>query len=140
MRRIWRNALLIASLCLNVGFLSAFIIHIVWRSHTHSRPDFDPPAQAKDQFDANFSTFRDSMASLNEELGTEKARLVDILASPNPSQEAVQAQQDKITAVNARITKAFAEHLLRQKRLLTPEEQRQFFDFIRSRTRGRDHR
>ena len=133
MRRIWRNALLIASLCLNVGFLSTFVIQEFRHGHHHSFPDLNLSAPAKAQFDANFSTYRQGMAPLHAELSTEKKKLMELLASENPSPEAIRAQQDKVTAVNARILQHFTDHILNQKRLLAPKQQRPFFDFIERR-------
>ena len=43
-------------------------------------------------------------------------------------------------AVNARILEAFTDHLMNQKRLLTPEEQRLFFDHIRRRSQDSGRR
>ncbi len=134
MRRIWRNALLLASLCLNLGFLSMFAIHFV-RHHHQQRglPDLQMSSQAKSQFDANFAVFRGRMDGLDKELHAERAKLMELLASENPAPEAIHAQQEKITAVNNRILLTLTEHLLNQKRLLQPSQQRKFFEFVQHR-------
>ncbi len=58
MRRIWRNALLLASLGLNIGFVSTFVFHKFRYGQQRSFPDLQMSPQAKAQFDANFSAFR----------------------------------------------------------------------------------
>ncbi len=130
MRRIWRNALLLASLGLNIGFVSTFVFHKFRYGQQRSFPDLQMSPQAKAQFDANFSAFRGRMDALDQELHAERARLMDLLATESPSPEAIHTQQEKISAVNDRILQTFTDHLLNQKRLLQPQEQRHFFDFV----------
>ena len=65
--------------------------------------------------------------------------MINLLASPDPSPEAVQAQERAIQTVTARIQDATVRHFLNQKRLLTPAQQKQFFDHL-GRWLGKDKR
>ena len=132
MRRTGWKVLLVASLCLNVGFVSSLVIHKV-----HHRRDRGPaalklPPQVQAQVDANDASFRERLAALHAELHDERAKLVALVAAGDPSPEAIRAQQERVLAANDRIVTAFTEHLLNQKRLLTPQEQRLFFEHIQS--------
>lgn len=140
MRRPWLKVLLAASLCLNAGFLSAFLISKVHHRREHGIPGLQLSPQVKSEFDANFAAFRERMASLHADLKTEKGKLLEIIASDNPSPEAIKAQEEKVLAANARISEAVTEHLLKQKRLLSPQEQRTFFDHISRVSQESDHR
>ena len=133
MRRLGWKTLLVISLCLNAGFFSAFVMHTIHRHRDRGVPDLklSPPVQA--QIDANYAAFRARLATLNGELHAERAKLVALLAAQNPAPEAIKAQQERILAANDRIVQAFTEHMLNQKRLLSPGEQRLFFDHIQNR-------
>jgi hypothetical protein len=89
--------------------------------------------QAKAQVDANFKTFREKLGSLNADLRAERLKMLDLLASENPSPESVAAQQAKVVAATERVLQATDDHLMVQKRLLNAQQQRLFFDHIRSR-------
>jgi Spy/CpxP family protein refolding chaperone len=140
MRRLAWRILLVASLCLNAGFFSAFVVHKIHRHRDHGMPDMklSPPVQA--QMDANFAAFRARLAVLHGELHAERAKLVALLAAQDPPPEAIEAQQEKVLAANDRIVRTFTQHMLNQKRLLSPAEQRIFFDHIQHRNPESDRR
>ncbi len=130
MRRIWWYALLAASLCLNAGFLSAVLVHAVRHGHTRSMPDLNLSPMVKTEFDANYAAFQKKMAPLRAELREDRAQMFALLASDHPTPEAIRSQEDKILAVTARLLQTASAHMLDQKRLLSAEQQRRFFDFI----------
>jgi hypothetical protein len=133
MKRLWPRCLVAASLCLNVGFLSALGVHWAQHRKSHDMSEFHLPPQAKAQMDANFKAFRNKLASLNADLGAERLKMLDLLASENPSPEAVAAQQARVLGATERMLEVMHDHLLVQKKLLSAEQQRLFFDHIRRR-------
>jgi len=140
MSKIWRNGLLAASLCLNVGFLSALGVHVFQHRRPSGMPDLNLSPEAKDKLDSNFRAFKDRLGGLNAQVLTERVRMLDLLASQDPSPEAIRAQQERITGLTGQILQATSEHLLVQKSLLSPEQQRIFFDHIRHRIQDADRR
>jgi Spy/CpxP family protein refolding chaperone len=134
MRRSWLVVALIASLCLNVGFCGAWALRS-WRHHHRS----DLPSElglsgpTRQQFETNFSDLKRRLSVLHDDLARERGKLMDILASENPSPEAIQAQQSVVLSVQSRIQGLVTADLLKQKELLTPEQQKGFFDHLRRR-------
>ena len=139
--RSWKGILLAVSLCLNAGFLTAYGVH--WYGHSH-RPqpgrDMALPADVRARVEANYKAFRRELLPMESQLAAQRTKLLDLLASDQPSPQAIADQQARIVAVQGQIVQMLTRHLLEQKRLLTPEQQRQFFDHIRRRVQEHDHR
>jgi hypothetical protein len=140
MRRLGWKILLVASLCLNAGFLSALVVHKFHHHRDHGMPDLKLSPAVQAQLDANYAAFRTRLATLHGDLHAERAKLVALLATQDPPPGAIEAQQGRILAANDRIVQAFTEHMLNQKRLLSPAEQRLFFDHIQRRDSETGHR
>jgi Spy/CpxP family protein refolding chaperone len=131
MKRNWWKVLLVLSLCLNMGFvLAMFLPSIRHELHKPLPEQLGLKEPVRSQFENNFSTFRQEVAPLFKQLRAERLKMLHLLASPDPSPEAVQAQERTIQTVSARIQDATVRHFLNQKRLLTPEQQKQFFDHL----------
>ena len=132
MRKRWLNVLFAASLCLNAGFVAALVIHGFSHHHDEARPEeaaADPAVRAK--LSANFSAFKERMVPLHKELATEREKLMDLVESDSATAEDVKAQEGRVVAVMARALDIATDHLLDQKRLLTPQERQTFFSRIR---------
>lgn len=140
MRRIWWKALLATSLCLNVGFLAAFGFHLVQHRRPKGMSDLHLSPEVRARMESNFKSFKTRLGELNGELRTQRVAMLDLLASDQASPEAVQAQQARIMDVSARILETTDTHLLAQKALLTPAQQKLFFDHIRHRVQDPDRR
>jgi len=140
MRRTWLRILLAASLCLNGGFIAAVVVHRTWHASGRSQPDLKLAPATKAKLDQSEAAFWGKMGSLHDELFKERSEMLDVLASPAPTPEAVTAQQAKVLDVNARILQTVTEHVLSVKSILTPEEQGRFFEFIRRRNTEATHR
>ncbi len=140
-RRSWMGFLLAGSLCLNVGFLAAYGVQ--WYRHGHrSRSDWEAsfPPEVRTRLDANYEHFRERLAPMQAQVAAERARLLDLLASENPSPAAIADQQARIVTMVDRVVRLVTQHLMDQKRLLTPDQQRLFFDHIRRRVRQHNRR
>jgi Spy/CpxP family protein refolding chaperone len=140
MRRLWLRILFAASLCLNAGFLAALGVQALQHRRGHDMSELHLTPQAKAQVDANFKTFREKLGPLNADLRAERLKMLSVLASENPSPEAVAAQQAKVVAATERMLQLTDDHLLVQKKLLNLEQQRLFFDHIRRRIQDTDRR
>ena len=57
--------------------------------------------------------------------------MIDLIASPNPDREAIAAKQDMIAAGQQKMQNLLIEHLLNEKKLLSPDQRREFFGAMR---------
>ncbi len=129
-RHVWK-LLLALSLCLNVGFVTAMLLPSIRHELHKPLPDqLGLKGAVKSRFEANFAAFKKEVGPLFEQLRTERLNMLDLLASPNPTPEAIRAQEAVIQSVNAKIQEATVRHFLNQKKLLTPAQQQQFFDHL----------
>ena len=134
MRRSWLAVALVVSLCLNAGFLGAWAIRSLRHHHRVDLPsELGLSGPVRTQFEANFSDLKRRLSVLHNELGRERGKMLDILASENPSTETIQAQQSTVLSVQSRIQELVTADLLKQKALLTPQQQKRFFDHLRRR-------
>ena len=133
MRSLWLKILLAVSLCMNVGFLVPFGMKAIQHRHSHGMSELKLSTEAQAKLDANFKAFRERLGSMNTDLQLERLKMLDLLASDNPSPEAISAQQARVMAATERMLQVTDDHLLVQKKILTPEQQRLFFDHIRRR-------
>jgi hypothetical protein len=140
MRHLWVKILLVVSLCLNAGFLAALGVHAIQHRRGHGMQDLQLSPQAKAQMESNFKTFREHVGAVDTELRVERLKMLDLLASDNPTPEAVAAQQAKIVSATERMLQVTDEHLLDQKKLLNAQQQHLFFDHIRRRIQDPDKR
>ena len=132
MRKRWWNLLLVASLCLNLGFVAAIAAHSLRSRHHEPRPDeaaADPAVRAK--LEANFTAFKARMAPLHQELAAERGKLMDLVESDNATPDQIKSQEERVVAVMAKALDTATQHLLSQKKLLTPQESKIFFSRIR---------
>ncbi len=140
MRHLWLKILLVVSLCLNAGVLANMGVHWFQHRKGHGMQDLQLSDQVRAQMDANFKAFRDRVGAMNKDLRDERVKMLDLLASDHPSPEAVAAQEAKVVAATQAMLKVTDEHLLDQKKILNPEQQRLFFDHIRRRIQDSDKR
>lgn len=140
MRRLWLKILLAVSLCLNLGFLGAFGVKFVQHRRVHGMSELKLSPSTEAQMEANFRAFRERLGTLSRDLKTERLAMLDLLASDSPSPQAISAQQGKVLAATERMLQLTDDHLLVQKNILSPQQQRLFFDHIRRRIQDSDRR
>lgn len=63
-----------------------------------------------------------------------RPQVIELIAAEEPDMEAIRARQDEILETKRRIQQLVVDHLLAEKEVLTPEQQRQFFTMLRERT------
>jgi Spy/CpxP family protein refolding chaperone len=131
MRRRWLVLALLLSLALNAGLVTAILMRHRGHREPMRVPDTGLPKETQAKLEENFKRFHGRMEQLKSQMRTEREKLLDLLASPAPSQEEIQAQQQTIQAISAAMTQTITEHFLEQKKLLTPEQQKKFFDALR---------
>jgi len=77
--------------------------------------------------------FHAKLARLRPALQAKRAELVQLVAAPQPDRARIDAVAAEIQALQAELQKECIQHLLDEKKILTPEQQRKFLDTIRAR-------
>lgn len=131
--------LLAASIALNAGFIAAGAVQYVSRHHAR-HPDLGLAPQVRREFEANFREFRRELKPLRARLADDRESMLDLVESSDPSADALQRQEKAILQDQQALIRLFASHLIRQKKLLTPEQQKAFFDHLKTHVAGRRER
>ncbi len=143
---IW--LLIIVSLAFNVGFGSTLAVQKVrqmcagrcggtgmgpalCQSHLFDSIDLSP--EQKQQFTAAQEALMADMAVLRDELSAERAKLGELLTADTPDRDAIQAQLDRISALQRRVQERVVEHLLSQRKQLSPAQRTQYDELISKR-------
>jgi len=77
--------------------------------------------------------FQANLARLRPALQAKRAELVQLVAAPEPDRARIDAVAAEIQALQAELQKECIQHLLHEKKILTPEQQRKFLETIRAR-------
>lgn len=144
--------LIVLSVALNAAFISVWAVHAArayWPEQTAGGSKIWCPLHRQLnvtdeqwkrieprilEFRARAQTIRDQMISL-------RAELIDLIASDNPSPQAIAAKQEQMRTGREQMQKLVVDRLLAEKEVLTKEQQKQLFDMIRKRSacRGPGH-
>lgn len=144
--------LITLSVAFNVAFVGVWLTHAMSAPPSVPRPypgpQLDQPiwcplhrelnvnAEQWQQIEPRLKEFRSRMDSISAEVRGLRLGVVDLLARSQSDREAVESKQEEILAAQRRMQRLVAEHLLEEKKVLTPGQQRQLFATIRDRLRG----
>ena len=79
------------------------------------------------EFEARFERFRMEMEPIHDSLEVKRAQLMDEISADEPSMDKLDELADEIGALQATMQRKLILHLLKEKSLLTPEQQKKFF-------------
>jgi len=85
------------------------------------------------RIEPRLAVFRAKAQALRQKMDSLRMNMVDLIAAPQVDQEAVEAKREEIHAAQAMMQKIVIEHLLFEKELLTPSQQKMLFGMIRTR-------
>jgi Spy/CpxP family protein refolding chaperone len=77
--------------------------------------------------------FQTNLARLRPALQAKRVELVQLVAAPEPDRARIDAVAAEIQALQAELQKECIQHLLDEKKILNPEQQRKFLETIRAR-------
>lgn len=135
------------SVALNVAFVGAWIFHVLsaecdirrspapdhgWSS-LHERLDIT--ASQRERLEPLLAGFLEESQACREELNRLRLELVDLLASPDPTPQAIGEAQKRIREGQRRMQSLVVGHLLHEKEILTPEQQEELFRLLREQCR-----
>jgi Spy/CpxP family protein refolding chaperone len=140
---MWWKALVVAlSLSLNGAFIAGFA-HQAWSHRT--APDGENPdctcllrqkIGASDEqwqrIEPGLIRFRCACKETCREINRSRRELIDLIADPGASREAIRAKQEQILAGQRKMQELVVEQLLSAKGELRPEQQKALFDLLKS--------
>ena len=136
--------LIVLSAALNIAFAGVWVFHAfdsraipsqeveykgkVW-CPLHRQLDVSDDQWQK--IEPGLVEFKRVSKKLRYEIGLDRAKVIDMVASTNPDRLAIQAWQDEIRDRQRQIQQLIVDRLLAEKEFLTPAQQKMFFDMLR---------
>jgi Spy/CpxP family protein refolding chaperone len=137
--------LVLLSVTLNVAFVAGW----GWRT-MHASPGtiVPPPAAGSSaglslhqqlgltpeqwrQIEPGLAQFRKETAASFEQMNRQRNELLELLAAPQPDQERLRLKQQEIQATQRQCQERLLAHILAERQVLSPEQQRKYFDLLR---------
>lgn len=146
---MWKKIapLLIAlSVTLNLAFVGFWAVHAVgshWRvGHAGDRSGVWCPLHRRlnltdeqwQRIEPRMTEFRRASQALCQEISRMRGEMIDLIAADEPDRAAIAAKQEEILAGQKRMQDLVLDHLLAEKDVMTPEQQRELFDLLRRRS------
>lgn len=145
---MWKNAtfyLILASLGLNLAFVGVWAAH-AWAARAANQPQPEPAVwcplhralevtpQQWTEIEPRLRRFQATVGELCSRTDAIRSEVIDAIAADEPDLDAIRAKQEEVLATKRQIQQLVVEHLLAEKELLTPQQQRQLFTMLRERT------
>ncbi len=87
----------------------------------------------RQEIEPRLASFRRSAQELCRQIEQRRQELLDLIAAPQVDRAALRAKQEEILQGQRQMQELIVEHLLREKTVLTPQQQKVLFDLIRTR-------
>ena len=139
--------ILIFSVALNAAFGAMWAIHRLpahlgctgHKGDSHAKSCVSCPLHRKlgtsekqwQEIEPHLVEFKTSALAVCRELNQLRNELIDLIAAPETDFEAIRAKQDGILAGQRKMQELLISHLLAEKEVLTPQQQKTLFDMIR---------
>ena len=139
--------ILIFSVALNTAFGAMWAIrrlpaHLGCAGHkgdSHAKSCVSCPLHRKlgtsekqwQEIEPRLMEFKTSAQAVCQKTKQLREELIDLIAAPQTDLEAIRAKQDEILAGQRRMQELLISHLLVEKEMLTPQQQKTLFDMIR---------
>jgi Spy/CpxP family protein refolding chaperone len=75
--------------------------------------------------------FRSALQANCEEISRKRVEMINLLAVPKPNLQAIAAKQKEILVFQGKTQKLVIDHLLAEKEMLTPKQQKELFRLLR---------
>lgn len=134
------SQVLIASLCLNVGFIAAAVLRQAQPPRPGPGPGGPPPFRMEERLelteaqrravDEAREELRERLDAARAELRREHARLGELLAVEAPDRQAIDAQLNKVAEVQRRSQELVINHILSVQTRLDPDQRQVFRDSL----------
>jgi Spy/CpxP family protein refolding chaperone len=149
---MWKTAkpyLIVASATLNVAFVAMWIAHAapsgaLPEDDGHGGPEpvvwcplhreLGVTQEQWSEIEPRLRAFQADAGEIRQQIDAIRMEVIDLIAAEEPDLDAIFAKQDEILATKRQMQRLVVEHLLAEKRVLTPEQQRQLFAMLRDRS------
>jgi Spy/CpxP family protein refolding chaperone len=149
---MWKKTrlyLIVASVALNVAFVAMWIAHAAspeahpeetGRQETQHtiwcllHRELGVTGEQWAEIESRLREFQAAVGELCQEVNAKRLEVIDLIAAEEPNPVAIRSKQDEILATKRSIQDLVANHLLAEKRILTPEQQQRLFEMLRDRT------
>ena len=149
---MWKRTtsyLIVASVALNLAFVAMWIAyaspsqahpketgrretrHAIW---CPLHRELGVTAEQWAQIEPRLREFQAAVRELRQEVNAKRSEVIDLIAAEEPDRATIREKQDEILATKRSIQGLVAEHLLAEKRILTPDQQTKVFEMLRNRT------
>ncbi len=138
----WRTWLLIVSVGINVSFVAGFVF-VKYKHHREGHEEdsvligLRGQLQLTDNQQKQIERLKNEMfnqvQNFQRDLTRQREILSELLAAPNTDQAAIMARLDRISTIQRTVQRIVVDHLLEEKKLLSPEQQEVFSQIIRQR-------
>ena len=91
----------------------------------------DLTAQQKQKVEEMRKSFLPRVGNIRLELRRKRLHLNDLIFAPIPDMKAIEDIGKEIEGLQTRLEKEVIEHILQEKEILTPEQQRQFHEIVK---------
>jgi hypothetical protein len=142
-----KTPILIFSVTLNMAFIAMWVIHafpthfgcIGLKADSNAKSCISCPLHRKlgtsekqwQEIEPRLVEFKTSSQAVCRKTNQLRKELIDLIAAPQTDIEAIRTKQDEILAGQRRMQELLISHLLAEKMMLTPQQQKTFFDMIR---------
>jgi Spy/CpxP family protein refolding chaperone len=142
-----KTAILIFSVVLNMAFVAMWAVHALPmrfgchgpKADSNARNCVSCPLHRKlgtsekqwQEIEPRLMKFKTDSQIICREISQLSKELIDLIAAPQTDFEAIHTKQDEILAGQRRMQELLISHLLAEKEILTPQQQKSFFDMIR---------
>jgi len=150
---MWKNIaplLIVLSVALNIAVVGVWAAHAIrghWTApdrcgHRDGPEGVSCPLHRRlnvtdeqwQRLGPRFEQFRRGSQALCQEVTRRRGELIDLVASPEGDRQAIAAKQEEILAGQRKMQQLVIEHLLTEKEILTPQQQKELFDLLRRRS------
>ena len=143
--------LIVLSVALNVAFVGVWAVHAAgahWGGHApcdhgdatasiwcplHTQLGISQ--EQWKQIEPRLVEFQKASQAICQDVSGKRLELIDLMTAAEPDQAAISAKQEEIFAGQQSMQKLVVAHLLGERQLLTPQQQKQLFDLLRQRSR-----
>jgi Spy/CpxP family protein refolding chaperone len=144
----WKPCAIVASVALNVAFVAMWIAHAAPSPPHQGKAG---PGAGREQIwcplhrelgvtagqwvkiEPRLRGFQTKVGEIRQEIERMRTEMIDLIAAEEPDVAAVRDKQDEILSMKRRIQRLVVGHLLAEKEVLTPGQQKQLFAMLRDR-------
>ncbi len=145
---MWKKVaplLIVLSIALNIAFVGIWAVHAVRAHYADSRlrhgkiwsplhRRLNVTDEQWREIEPRLADFQKAARDVREDVNRLRLEFLDLIAVAEPDREALRAKQEEILAGQRRMQELVIEHLLSQKNVLTPVQQKYLFDMMRRRS------